>query len=70
MELQELHTLAHSSQANLLSPSRTSTLVNLLKQSVRDVFATGFSLPILLNVRDKLELLDNGDALGDDARVL
>ncbi len=44
--------------------------MNLLKQSVRDVFATGFSLPILLNVRDKLELLDNGDALGDDARVL
>jgi len=63
-------TFAHSSQANLLSPSRTSTEANLLKQSVREVFATGFlSLPILLSVRDKLVLLLKGDELGEDARV-
>jgi hypothetical protein len=62
--------LAHSSHANLLSPSRTSTLVNRLKHSVIDVFGTGFlSLLILLRVRDKLVLLDNGDGLGEEARV-
>ena len=62
-------TLAHSSHANLFSPSSTSTVVNFLKQSMIDVLATGFRSPFRLKVRDKLVLRNNGDAFGDEARA-
>jgi len=65
-------TFAHSSHANLLSPSRTSTFVNLLKHSRRDVLATGCLSPrkVLLSVRDRLALRDKEDEVGDDGREL